>query len=176
MKPGTLAGEYLISSGELLSPRRVTPAYLAQSCNSWNSCRVVSLLELLPANFLFPAAHCCRPVVSLLELLPMQVTPGALVQSRPSLSSRPVMFSWSSCPVVSLLELLPIRVTPGAPACESLCSNGELLSPRRVTPGAFAQSFRFLYSCPLLSFLELLPSHVTPCALALSCHSWNACR
>ena len=32
--PGTLAGEFLISCGVLLSPRRVTPAHLAESCHS----------------------------------------------------------------------------------------------------------------------------------------------
>ena len=49
--PGILAGDFLISSGVLLSPSRVTPGTLAQSCQSWSVCPVVAILKLLPANF-----------------------------------------------------------------------------------------------------------------------------
>ena len=77
--PGAPAGESLYSSGALLSPSRVTPGALAQSCQSWSSCRQLSNFQ--------------RPIV-----FARRVTPGALAQS---------CQSWSSCPVVALLELLP---------------------------------------------------------------------
>ena len=130
---GTASGEFLISSGALLSPSLVTPGALAHASHTRSSC----------------------PVTSLLELSPSHDSPGALAQ---------LCHSLSYCPFVSLLELLQANLYVPTANCF------------RVAPGALAQSFRFLYSCPLLSFLELLPSHVTPCAIALSCHSWNACR
>ena len=114
--PGTLVGELRSSSDVLLSHSRVSPVALAsqvnsrslgQSCYSWSSSPVMELLEHLPdrvtpgdppANILVIVAYSFRPDLSLLELLHSHVTPGALAQSCPFFSARPVM---------SLLELLP---------------------------------------------------------------------
>ena len=85
--PGAFTDAFTSPSGVLLSPSQVIPGALGshvtswalgQSCHSWSTCPVASLLELLPANLQVPAAYCFRPVVSLLYLLPRHVTPGAL--------------------------------------------------------------------------------------------------
>ena len=107
--PGTHGSEFQSSSGVMLSPIRVTHGSLAQPCHSWSSCPVMSLLELLSANFLFPEEYRFLPVVSLLDLLPSHVTPGALAGE----------FLISSGVLLS-----PSRVTPGslAQSCHSWSS------------------------------------------------------
>ena len=107
VNPGTLSGEFLISSGVLLTPSLVTPGSLAESCQPCKSCRVVSLLELLPSH-VTPCALVSRVIPGALAdeftsprgafLSPSRVTPGSLAQS---------CHSWSFCAVVALLELLP---------------------------------------------------------------------
>ena len=72
--PGTLVGEFRSSSGVLPSASRVTPGAIAQSCHAWISYRVVSHLELLPANLAAPASYFVLPIVLLLDLLPRYVT------------------------------------------------------------------------------------------------------
>ena len=88
-----------------LFPSNVTSGALAQSCHSWSSCPVESLLELLPSR-VNPGSLPGEFLSSRGELhSPSRVTLVALAQSCHFLSSRPVM---------SLLELLPSHVTPGA--------------------------------------------------------------
>ena len=130
--PRTLAGEFLNSSGVMLSRSRLTPGAFAQSrhswrfvqsCDTWNTCRRISDFQRRNAF-----ATSCNSSIS--------------------------------CPVMSLLELLPSRVTTGTAAGEFLISSGALLSPSRVTPGALAYASHTRSSCPVTSLLELSHSHV----------------
>ena len=172
--PGSLAGEYLISSGVLFSPRRVTPAYLVQSCHSWNSaeschywncCRRISNFQrrIAVAQSCHSWSSC--PCKSHPRLLCSHVTCTVAAQSRPS---------WSSCPVMSLLVLLPCCVTPGVLAGDFLISSSVLLSPTSIIPGSLAQSCLSWCFCSGISLLDHLPSHVTPGDVAQPCQSWSS--
>ena len=154
--PGAAAGESLRSSGVLLSPNRVNPGAIAQSCHYWSSCSGNSLLGLLPSH----------------------VTPGALSVSCHSWSScrrfsnfqRLIAFtlschSWISCSVMSHLELLPSRVTPGTLSGEFLVSSGVLFSPSLVTPRSLVESCQPCKSCRRISKFQ------RRIVFAQSCHS-----
>ena len=129
--PGTLAAEFLSSSVVLLSPSRLTPGSLVQSCHSCSYCPVMPLLELLPSQItpevLAQSCHACSScrVVSLLELLPSHGTTWTHAQPWLIFNSRPVM---------SPLETMPSHVIPGSLAGQFLSSRGVLLSPCRITP------------------------------------------
>ena len=97
--PGSLPGEFLSSIGEFLSPSRVTPGALAQSCQFLNSCPSHVTHGALDKSCHFSSI--CT-VMSPHDLVPCHVTPGARAQS---------CHSWSSCPFPSILERLPSHVT-----------------------------------------------------------------
>ena len=109
--PGALAGELHNSSGVLFSSSRVSSGAIAQSCYTWCSCPVMSILQHSRSHVTPGAlAQSCHswstcPVVSLLELYPSQVSPGTHSLSCHYISTRPF---------ISLLEHLPSHITPAA--------------------------------------------------------------
>ena len=116
--PGDLADEFTCPSGVLFSPSHVTPGVLAQSCHSWSSRRRIYRTQRLIAFAQSSQSWISCPVMSLLQLLPSRVTPGVPAGEFPS--SRGVLLSpirvtpgtlaqschsCSPCQVASLLEV-----------------------------------------------------------------------
>ena len=75
VNPGSHPGEILSSRGELLSPSRVTPGALAQSCHILNSCASHDTPESPVQSCHFMSTS---PGMTLLAILSSNVTPCTL--------------------------------------------------------------------------------------------------